>query len=342
MKPDIADAKRRVRMPELARILRVPGKIPERDGELTPCPWHERHNHGDKRPSFNFHSGLTRYRCFGCGASGDAGDFIAEWLGIAPQDGIRRFLEIAGGESMPTDTTPIRAPMAAKTPTPCDPWNDSPEKKAKRMAWPSLRRGTPAELATVARRRGLNLETLRMADRLGWIRFCELVGRPAWALCSACGRIAQARRMDGGEWQRAGHSFKSWSFSGSCAAVPLGLPTLADGVPFVGIASGGPDTLALLECVIAEDRATDCATLGILGESVRLASPVVKQCSGRRVRLFAHNDEAGRRAAATWAEQLCEAGATCDAFDFSAFGCKDLNDFLKLKPEARDCEVMPR
>src|SRR4051812_9511477 len=112
MKLDIADAKRRVLLPELARILRVLGIIPERDGELVPCFWHERHKNGDKRPSFNFHAGLTRYRCFGCGAAGDAGDFIAEWLGIAPQDGIRRFLEIAGGESTPADAVPIRAPVA--------------------------------------------------------------------------------------------------------------------------------------------------------------------------------------------------------------------------------------
>lgn len=342
MKLEIADAKRRVLLPELARILRVPGKIPEHDGELVPCPWHERHKHGDKRPSFNFHSGLMRYRCFGCGAAGDAGDFIAEWCGISQEDGLRRFLEIAGDESTSEHSAPPRAPLAVKTAPACDPWNDSPEKQARRKTWPALRRGTPAELATVARLRGLNVETLRMADRIAWLRFCELAGRPAWALFSACGRIVQARRMDGGEWERAGHGFKSWSLPGSCAAVPVGLPTLADGVPFVGIASGGPDTLALLECVIAEGREADCATLGILGESVKLAAPVVKQCSGRRARLFAHNDDAGRRCAATWAEQLSDAGVTCDAFDFAAFGCKDLNDFVKLKPEARDCEVMPR
>lgn len=342
MKLDIADAKLRVLLPELARILHIPGKIPERDGELCACFWHERHKHGDSRPSFNFHSGLTRYRCFGCGASGDAGDMIAEFCGISQEDGLRRFIEIAGGEVSPAHPLPSRAPVAAKEAPPVDPWNDSPEKAAKRKTWPALRRGTDAELEAVARLRSLDVETMRAADRLGWLRFCELAGRPSWALVSDCGRMAQVRKNDGEEWERAGHKFKAWSLPGSGAAHPLGLKTLVDDIPFVAIASGGPDFLSLLELVNMEGRASDCAILGILGESVKLAAPVVKRCGGLRVRLFAHNDEAGRRAAAAWATQLSEAGATVDAFDFDAFGCKDLNDFLKLKPEARDCETLPR
>ena len=61
-----------------------------------PCFWPERHKHGDKRHSFNFYAGLTRYRCFGCAASGDAGDLIAKWCGVSQEEGIRRFLEEAG------------------------------------------------------------------------------------------------------------------------------------------------------------------------------------------------------------------------------------------------------
>jgi hypothetical protein len=340
MKLEIADAKRRLLLPELARLLGVPGKIPERDGEVVPCFWSERHRHGDKRPSFNFHSGLTRYRCFGCGAAGDAGDLITEWCCISPEEGLRRFLEMAGGDS-PTELTrsPVAEPRAAAPPA--DPWNDSAEKEAKRRCWPALELGSSAVLETVAELRGLNAETVRFALRAGWLRFCTLAGCGAWVLLSGCGRIAQARRLDGAEWERSGHRFKAWSLPGSCATVPLGLQTLSERTPFVGVASGGPDTLALLEFILAEERTDDCAMLGILGESVKLAAPMVKACAGRIVRLFAHNDDAGRRSAATWAEQLTEAGAKVDAFSFAAFGCKDLNDFLKLPNEARNCEVLP-
>lgn len=335
----IADVKGRLLLPVLARLLGVPGKIPERDGDVVPCFWPDRHKHGDRRPSFNFHSGLTRYRCFGCGAEGDGGDLVAEWCGISSEEGLRRFLAMAGGESpsLPADRIPRTAPAIL-----VDPWNDSAEKKAKRQRWPSFRQGTPQELGAVAQLRGLMPETIRIAQSLGWLRFTGLSGQAAWVLLSSCGRMAQARRMDGGEWRRGDHFFKAWSLPGSCAAVPIGLPSLTNRARFVGIASGGPDTLALLECLLGEERTDDCGTLGIMGESMKLAAPVVKQCTGREVRLFAHNDEAGRRSAAVWADQLTEAGAKVDAFDFSAFGCKDLNDFLKLKPESRDCEVLPR
>lgn len=340
MKLDITGAKGRLLLPELARLLGVLGKIPERDGEIVSCLWPERHRHGDKRPSFNFHAGLTRYRCFGCGAAGDAGDLVAEWCGISQEEGLRRFLEMARGDS-PGEATrsPVTKPRVA-TPH-ADLWNDSTEKEAKRRAWPALEHGSRAAMENVAKLRGLNAETVRLAWRMGWLRFCPLAGCPAWVLLSACGRIAQARRLDGEEWERNGHRFKAWSLPGSCAAVPLGLPTLTERTPFVGIASGGPDTLALLEFILAEQRTDDCAMLGVLGESVKLAAPVVKACAGRTVRLFAHNDDAGRRSAATWAEQLTEAGAKVDAFSFAAFGCKDLNDFLKLPTETRDCEALP-
>jgi hypothetical protein len=339
LKLEIADAKRRLLLPELARLLGVPGRIPERDGEVVPCFWPDRHKHGDRRPSFNFHSGLTRYRCFGCGADGDGGDLVAEWCGISPEEGLRRFLAMAGGEAL---SLPASAAARATLASEVDPWNDSAEKEAKRRRWPTFRKGSPQALETVARLRGLRPATIHFAQSLGWLRFAELSGNPAWVLLSACGRMAQARRMDGRGWCRGEHGFKAWSLPGSCAAVPIGLPSLNNRASFVGIASGGPDTLALLECVLVEERTDDCAVLGIMGESIKLPTPVVKQCTGRTVRLFAHNDEAGRRSAALWADQLTEAGATVDAFDFFAFGCKDLNDFLRLDPEARDCEVLPR
>jgi hypothetical protein len=59
------------------------------------------------------------------------------------------------------------------------------------------------------------------------------------------------------------------------------------------------------------------------------------------VRVFAHADEAGRRAAAEWAAQLTDAGCVVDAFDFGPFGVKDANDFLKLPLAQRDVEVLP-
>jgi len=183
------------------------------------------------------------------------------------------------------------------------------------------------------------VQILRAAADAGWLAFCELGHRPAWVLRSECGRVVQARRLDGQTWQRAGHEFKAWSLPGSLASVPLGFATLSDDGRAVAIAEGGPDWLSLWQLLHEQERA-DCAVLGLLGASVKLAAPVLSALRGRRVRLFAHADGAGRAAAAEWSLQLRDAGCIVDAFDFGAFGVKDANDFVRLPSDQRDVEAM--
>jgi len=332
----IDEAKARLRLPELARHLGVPEPIPERDGFSVRCFWPERHKHGDRSESFNFHSSLTRYKCFACGASGDGPDLIAEWQGIGPKEALAVFMELAGGGAA---LPPVAHRVAVPVPE-SDPWGDTPEKREKRRLWPSLSKGTTSQLAAVAELRGIDVEIIRAAADAGWLAFCELAHRPAWALRSDCGRVVQVRRMDGKPWQRAGHEFKAWSLPGSLASVPLGFSTLADDGRMAAIAEGGPDWLAVWQLLHEQDR-MDCAVLGLLGASVKLATPLLSRLRGRRVRLFSHADDAGRSAAAEWSLQLSDAGCIVDAFDFGAFSVKDANDFVNLPLIQRDVEVMP-
>ena len=95
----IADAKRVLLLPELARRLNIAGEIPERDGQTVRCFWPERHKHGDRNRSFNFHDGMTRFKCFGCGAGGDGPDMIREMLSVTDAEARKLFLEWAGGGS---------------------------------------------------------------------------------------------------------------------------------------------------------------------------------------------------------------------------------------------------
>lgn len=340
MKLTIDEAKARLRLPELCRLLNMPGEIPERDGQLARCIWPERHKHGDARKSFNFHQGLTRYRCFGCGAAGDGPDLISETQGIPPEEALKKFLALAGDEHGELSPATGARVHRAEPPSLADEWGDSDEKRTKRKAWPCLLCGTDSALAAVALLRALKPETMRDAQSMGWLRFCELAQSKAWVLRSQCGRIAQARKLDGAMWRRGEHEFKSWSLPGSCAAVPLGWETVTNDTHVVGIAEGGPDFLAIYQTIMEQNR-EDCGLLGFLGASVRIAAPVVERLRGRRVRVFAHADEAGRRAAAEWSLQLTDAGCECDAFDFAAFGVKDCNDFAALPLEQRDVEVMP-
>ena len=59
----------------------------------------------------------------------------------------------------------------------------------------------------------------------------------------------------------------------------------------------------------------------------------------KRIRLFPHSDEAGKRALRRWAGQLIGAGAKVDAFDFKGLRkadgspVEDLNDLLRAPQE---------
>jgi hypothetical protein len=335
----IDEAKARLPLPQLFKALNVPGEAQERDGCTFGCPFADRHKHGDSRPSFNFHSRLSRYRCFGCGAAGDGPDFVAEWLGITPDAAVKKFIALAGGEITFSPATGAAIKRIESAPL-ADEWGDFSVKKEKRKGWPQFHHGADTTIATLAALRGLSGDCLRDMQRMGWLRFCELAGQRAWVLRSLCGRVAQARRLDGGMWHRDKHEFKSWSLPGSCAVAPLGMESITPSVHVVGIAEGGPDFVSLFQLICEQER-MDCGLLGFLGASVRIAAPVVERLRQRRVRIFAHADEAGRRAAAEWAAQLTEAGCAVDAFDFGPFGVKDTNDFLKLPLEQRDVEVLP-
>lgn len=339
MKLSIYEAKARLSLPQLFRMLNVPGIVPERDGSTFGCPFADRHKHGDSRPSFNFHSRLSRFRCFGCGCAGDGPDFVAEWLGIPANEAVKKFIALAGDEAHFSPALGGRVQQIESAPL-ADKWGDFSVKKEKRKGWPQFHHGADMTIAGLAELRGFSVDCLRGMQRMGWLRFCELAGHRAWVLRSLCGRVAQARRLDGGMWHRNKHEFKSWSLPGSCAVVPLGMETITPSVSVVGIAEGGPDFVALFQLLCEQER-LDCGLLGFLGASVRIAAPVIEQLRQRRVRVFAHADDAGRRAAAEWAAQLNDAGCVVDAFDFGPFRVKDTNDFLKLSLEQRDVEVMP-
>ncbi len=69
----------RVEMPEVASFY---GYAPNRSGFIC-CPFHK-----DKTPSCKLY--VDRFKCFGCGAHGDAVDFVAQLFGLAPLEAVKR------------------------------------------------------------------------------------------------------------------------------------------------------------------------------------------------------------------------------------------------------------
>jgi 5S rRNA maturation endonuclease (ribonuclease M5) len=100
------------------------------------CPFHN-----EKSPSFTLHVATNRFKCFGCGASGDAIDFVAKIGGITPQ------------KAMETISETFRIQPVDETPPPNQP-----------AAKPVVLKGGPAagaELASFAKR-GITSKTLAM------------------------------------------------------------------------------------------------------------------------------------------------------------------------------------
>ena len=336
----IDEAKRLLPLPALARRLHITAELPERDGQLGRCIWPDRHKHGDKRQSFNFYDGLTRWKCFACGASGDGPDLVSAWLGISESEGRKLFVEWAGGgdSSCPAQTSAVTVTRSSVAPA-SDAWGDTPEKASKRRRWPSLRMGTRSELEAVARLRGLSFAACDLASKVRWLKFGDMGGTAAWFIVSGCGRIAQARRMDGKPWSRNGA--KAWTLPGSCGRVPIGLESLRADARCTAIMEGGPDLLACLHFACREDRG-EIGMLAFLGASMTTPAPVLRALQGRAVRIFAHADDAGRRAAAVWAAELEAVECTVDAFDFGAFGVGDFNDLAGLsESQLEGMEVLP-
>ena len=74
----------------------------------------------------------------------------------------------------------------------------------------------------------------------------------------------------------------------------------------------------------------------MLGASQRIHADALPMFAGKRVRIFGHDDEAGRGAVERWAVQLATVGADVDAFTFAGLvqtdgqPVKDLNDSLSM------------
>ncbi len=107
------------------------------------------------------------------------------------------------------------------------------------------------------------------------------------------------------------------------------------------LVEGAPDFVALFNFLLAEGKEDHVAPLAMLGAANDKIEPeALALLAGRHVRIFPHLDDAGRRAARAWAQQLANAGCRVDAFALS--GCvrsdgkegKDLADVCQI---AGDC-----
>ena len=286
------------------------------EGEPKPscrCPWRD-----DRKPSFSVAPDGMLWNDFAEGTGGDAVDFLQRASGLSRAEACRKFIELAGGHITPM-------PRIAPTPR--------TEPARAKPSFPNFRKGTSAELAELARLRGIGREGLKLAGKRGLLWFATLKDRPAWIITDGERLNAQARRTDGQQWEHV--QAKAWTLPGSWASWPIGIK---EAQPFRAIAlcEGGPDFLAGHFLALWEGKETVCVPVAMLGASQRIHEDALPYFAGKRIRIFAHADEAGREGAERWARQLGDVGGDVDAFSFAGLQqvkgepVKDLNDALAL------------
>jgi hypothetical protein len=306
----LAEAKNRLRIPELWRLCGLPGE----PRKMAICPFHP-----DRSPSFSIYDEGRHWKCFsGCGG-GSAVDFIQKARGLSLRDACRELVRLAGG-GFALPVAPRHSPPVARI---------SPDKVDLAHTAP----GTAADWQALAALRNLSPDAAALASRRGLLRFGRHAGHPAWIVTDSTRHNAQARRLDGQPWAEIGGK-KAWTLChAGNASWPVGAAE-ASSFPSIAFCEGGPDLLAALHFILAEGRESHCAAVAMLGASLSIHPDSLPLFAGKRVRIFGHADAsgAGDRAVARWALQLARAGADVDAFRFNGLlktdgsAVKDLND----------------
>jgi hypothetical protein len=220
-----------------------------------------------------------------------------------------------------------------------DPKRDAPGKNTSQKEIlalaAKLHEGKQADFAALAALRGLSVAGVALASVRGLLRFGRYHGQDAWFAIDASRRNACARRMDGKPWRADGA--KSFILRGSQAAWPLGIGE-ARNFRNVLLCEGAPDLLAACHFIVTQRRQADCAPVAMLSAEYRIPADALPLFTGKRVRIYAHDDGKGYQATSRWAASLDVCGADVDAFSFATLRTcdgapvKDLNGFALAQP----------
>jgi CHC2 zinc finger len=316
---DIREAKERLRIPDLWQRFELPGQ----PKASCKSPFRE-----DRRASFSVSADGLLFHDFATGQGGSAIDFLQLATGLSHEVACKRFVELAGGAASPSSL--------AKTARPAD------SQARQKPILPDIRRGTKTELAALAKLRAVDLAACILADSVGLLRFGTWKDQPAWIVTDDERLNAQARRLDGEQWESIGA--KAQTLPGSWASWPLGIRTGADYPAFM-LCEGAGDLLAALHFIHLAGREADCFPVAILGASHRIHADALPLFAGTHVRIYTHADKSGREAAERWAAQLASVCAEVDCADFAGLRkadgshIKDLNDCTSIHPnDAKELE----
>lgn len=328
---DLDTAKDRLRLPELWRILNLPGEPPMRDGVKFSSPLRP-----DANPSCSFYDGCMRMMDWSQGKSYDGVAIVGEVLGLKNGEAIRRFVEIASGRPITVQPAPWPEPK--------------PKPKTERPVLAGFAKGTRAELQRIADSRGIDVRAVELAQDLGTLRIGEVCGYQSWILFDESGLCAEARRLNRKPYPALAidgkiklSERKAHTLRGSRKDWPVGILPAKEyrqSIEAFLLVEGGPDYLAALHFALQQKR-TGILPVAMLGrgQGLRGLHPEsIEHFRRRRVRVVPHDDQDGGSylSAARWAKQLGGVGAEVDCFHLKELRTpagrpvKDLNDCCEL------------
>jgi hypothetical protein len=303
----------------------------------------------ERHASFSISPDGLLWHDFTTGEGGDVVSFVTRATACNDAEAIRRVLDLAGGNASPFALAPRQGP-AKPTAAPYD-----------GLAGLDLQPLTFAEVHALRDLRGFAFSAgLELANRRGLLRCADVSHRGqtsrAWILTDNARRSAQARRLDGMEWQFRNGTGKSNSLRTDPDAPPGLADVLEHNRPAVLICEGEGDTLAALTFAWIAELDDKVGVICLTGTSKGLPPAVSARLVGRRVRILRQSDKPhpdgsrpSHRAALAWLESLTAAGIACDVANLDGLTCadgtpaKDVADLLRrpahletLEPIAAD------
>ena len=279
----------------------------------------------DKKPSFSISRDGQFFNDFATGDKGDVINFYALATGKSNGDAIKEFRQMAQGYSKQSFyrrnyTTPARREQSEEKPRiPALEWNERHARHLQDM-------------------RSYSVESQYIAFKRGVFGFCNYKGFPAWIIADGAGRVAQARRIDGGLFKDNNGGHKAETLKNSNCTFPAGLAAM-ENFKTIAICEGSTDFLAAFHFAYVNDCENDVAPLAMLGAKQRINSDVLPVFKGKHVIIFPDDDSAGKKALYAWGEQLTPYAEKVFYFDFSRFHridgrqVKDLSDFIAIDPD---------
>jgi hypothetical protein len=309
-----ADIRQRITIADLGRKF-FPGW---KSGKSCRSPFRE-----DRNPSFSVYGNGTRFKDFATDDHGDVFDFYQLAIGCDRKQAFIELKELALGREPNVAAPIIRVPSTPKL------------EEKRTLFHPELEKPTNDELDTIWRLRGIGIEGLQLAVSRGFLWMATLHGHRAYVLTDRRRNVYLTRRLDGQPWEHLETKPKAYTLPGGQANWPIGIEESAS-YPAIALCEGAPDFLAAFGHAWASGVENRVAPMCLAAASVKITDDALPYFKDKSVRVFVHNDSAGRGACARWQKQLLAVTDRLSYYHFDGLiqadgsSVADLNDLLRV------------